>query len=116
MPAITPEKASIRKLLRTRSADQLRSVCGTLRKISGALFARRPISVAMSANVTLRTIGWGRSLPAGGAGRHPDAVGRAAGRRIRLVRPVRLAWDRFGSRPAAVDGKRSAHARQVRSS
>ena len=112
----------MRKLLRTRSADQLRSAVGTLQKTNGAVFARRPISVAISANVTARTIGWGRSPLSWVAGRRPDAADTAAGQRIRRVHLgrrvhlVHLVWGRYGSRRAAVDGKRAAHARRARSS
>src|ERR1700682_2484103 len=78
MPAMTPEKASIRKLLRTRSADQLRSVVGTPGKLTADVSHCRPSfggNARTSAQIEGRPDYWPGSDPPGRGGRTPPGRG-----------------------------------------
>src|SRR4029077_17565094 len=71
---MTPEKASMRKLLRTRSADQLRSALGTTSKLTAACALVAPLLVAIGRKCD-GTNYWLGPNPPGRGGRTPPGRG-----------------------------------------
>jgi len=79
MPAAKPEKASIRKFERTRSADQLRS--DTRTKVAATRLVVAPVPVAIDRNCAAVIYRSGVKSPPGRGGRTPPGRG-GYGRRV----------------------------------